>query len=56
MLIDPTSAPTSTPLALNRYFQQRHLLAHSQGVVDDDHIRKSRDAARKPGRRTRFPE
>jgi len=37
--------------ALNRYFQQRHLLAHRQGIVDEDYVRKSGDASRKPGQR-----
>jgi hypothetical protein len=29
----------------------RHLLAHRQGIVDDDYVRKSGDASRKPGQR-----
>lgn len=37
--------------ALGRYFQQRHLLAHRQGIVDEDYIRKSGDASRRPGQR-----
>jgi hypothetical protein len=32
-------------------FQQRHLLAHTQGVVDDDYIRKIGDTRYKFGQR-----
>lgn len=32
-------------------FQQRHLLAHTQGVVDDDYIRKTGDTRYKSGQR-----
>jgi uncharacterized Zn finger protein (UPF0148 family) len=36
---------------LNRYFQQRHLLAHKQGLVDADYIAKSGDINYREGRR-----
>lgn len=36
---------------LNRYFQQRHLLAHKDGIVDTDYIQKSVDTSYKPGQR-----
>ena len=36
---------------LGRYFQQRHILAHREGLVDEDYIRKSSDAAYRPGQR-----
>lgn len=36
---------------LNRYFQQRHLLAHCQGIVDDNYIAKSADTDYRPGQR-----
>ncbi|MGU1000670.1 hypothetical protein ACSERN_11450 [Pseudomonas aeruginosa] len=32
-------------------FQQRHLLAHTQGIVDDDYIRKTGDIRYKTGQR-----
>lgn len=37
--------------ALNRYFQQRHLLAHKDGIVDTGYIQKSADSSYKPGQR-----
>lgn len=36
---------------LNRYFQLRHLLAHREGLVDEDYISKSGDQAYKLGQR-----
>ncbi len=36
---------------LTTAFQQRHLLAHTQGVVDDDYIRKTGDTRYKLGQR-----
>lgn len=36
---------------LRVYFQQRHLLAHRQGIVDDEYIRKSGDATYEVGQR-----
>jgi len=36
---------------LTKFFQQRHLLAHTQGVVDDDYIRKTGDTRYKSGQR-----
>jgi transposase len=30
--------------ALSRYFQQRHLLAHRQGLIDDDYVTKAGDS------------
>src|SRR5438034_10907770 len=32
-----------------RYFQQRHLLAHRQGLVDDDYIARTSDTTYRPG-------
>jgi hypothetical protein len=37
--------------ALQRAFQQRHLLAHTQGIVDQDYIAKSGDARYKIAQR-----
>jgi uncharacterized Zn finger protein (UPF0148 family) len=37
--------------ALTRAFQQRHLLAHTQGLVDQDYIARSGDTAYRPGMR-----
>lgn len=34
-----------------RYFQQRHLLAHQQGIVDADYISRSGDSSYLPGQR-----
>jgi hypothetical protein len=34
---------------LIRYFQQRHLLAHRQGLVDDDYISRAADPTYRPG-------
>lgn len=36
---------------LKRAFQQRHLLAHTQGIVDQDYIAKSGDTSHQPGQR-----
>lgn len=36
---------------LKVYFQQRHLLAHQQGIVDQDYIDRSGDKAYAPGQR-----
>lgn len=36
---------------LRRAFQQRHLLAHTQGIVDQDYVSKSGDDRYKPGQR-----
>lgn len=36
---------------LTRFFQQRHLLAHREGVVDDDYIVKSGDTRYRTGQR-----
>ena len=36
---------------LKRAFQQRHLLAHTQGLVDQDYITRSGDTAYRPGQR-----
>jgi len=36
---------------LTRMFQQRHLLAHRQGLVDEDYIARSADAAYRIGQR-----
>jgi len=37
--------------ALTRYFQQRHLLAHRQGLVDADYIARSADTSYREGQR-----
>ena len=37
--------------ALVRYFQQRHLLAHKEGLVDADYLTKGGDASYQPGQR-----
>ena len=43
---------TTTELnTLTRYFQQRHLLAHRQGLVDADYITRSGDASYREGQR-----
>lgn len=36
---------------LNRAFQQRHLLAHTQGIVDQDYVKKTGDTRYRPGQR-----
>lgn len=36
---------------LTRSFQQRHLLAHTQGLVDQDYITRSGDTTYRPGQR-----
>jgi transposase len=37
--------------ALSRYFQQRHLLAHRHGLIDDDYLTKTDDATYCVGQR-----
>jgi len=37
--------------ALTRYFQQRHLLAHREGLVDEDYISRSGDTSYRAGQR-----
>lgn len=37
--------------ALTRFFQQRHLLAHTQGLVDADYIERTGDSAYRVGQR-----
>ena len=37
--------------ALTRYFQQRHLLAHREGLVDADYITRSADTSYREGQR-----
>lgn len=36
---------------LSRFFQQRHLLAHREGIVDGDYVARSRDPNYAPGQR-----
>ena len=36
---------------LKRGFQQRHLLAHTQGIVDQDYVSRSGDTSYQPGQR-----
>jgi hypothetical protein len=36
---------------LLRYFQQRHLLAHRQGLVDEDYVARTGDTTYRPGQR-----
>ncbi len=36
---------------LNQAFQQRHLLAHTQGIIDEDYVKKSGDGRYRPGQR-----
>jgi hypothetical protein len=36
---------------LQVYFQQRHLLAHQQGIVDQDYIERSGDTTYQVGQR-----
>jgi hypothetical protein len=42
---------TSELAALTRFFQQRHLLAHTQGLVDSDYIARTGDTAYHVGQR-----
>lgn len=42
---------TEELVALRRFFQQRHLLAHRQGLVDEDYIARSGDTAYRVGQR-----
>ena len=42
---------TDAMSTLRRAFQQRHLLAHTQGIVDQDYINKSGDDRYRPGQR-----
>jgi hypothetical protein len=37
--------------AVTRMFQQRHLLAHRQGLVDEDYIKRSGDTSYRIGQR-----
>jgi uncharacterized Zn finger protein (UPF0148 family) len=37
--------------ALQRYFQQRHVLAHKDGLVDDEYVKKTGDQQYRPGQR-----
>ena len=39
--------------AMTRAFQQRHLLAHTQDLVDQDYIARSGDTAYRPGQHRR---
>lgn len=34
-----------------RYFQQRHLLAHRKGLIDEDYLSRSGDTAYRVGQR-----
>ncbi len=43
--------PTDGLAIIQRAFQQRHLLAHTQGIVDQDYITKSGDDRYKTGQR-----
>lgn len=36
---------------LERFFQQRHVLAHKEGLIDDGYIAKTGDKAHAPGER-----
>jgi len=36
---------------LNRFFQQRHLLAHNEGLVDDNYLARSEDTGYRAGQR-----
>jgi len=38
-------------VSLARYFQQRHLLAHTQGLVDEDYLARTGDSSYRPGQR-----
>ena len=38
-------------MELKRAFQQRHLLAHTQGIVDQDYITHSGDTSHRVGQR-----
>src|SRR5690606_35212396 len=38
-------------VTLKRYFQQRHLVAHKDGFVDESYVIKANDPTRKPGQR-----
>jgi hypothetical protein len=43
---------TASELAgLQRYFQQRHLLAHREGLIDEEYIARSGDTTYRPGQR-----
>ena len=37
--------------AMTRHFQRRHLIAHTQGIVDEDYIRKTGDTTYRVGQR-----
>lgn len=47
---DQLLSPTEMSSAV-RYFQQRHLLAHQQGMVDADYVLRSGDSTYMPGQR-----
>lgn len=38
------------------YYQQRHLLAHQQGIVDNDYVTRSGDATYEVGQRLLIKE
>lgn len=42
--------------SLNRYFQQRHLLAHKDGIVDADYIQRCADSSYKAGQSVMLKE
>ncbi len=42
---------TQEMMHLQRLFQQRHLLAHREGIVDQEYVRRSGDATYAPGQR-----
>ena len=42
---------TQEMMHLQRLFQQRHLLAHREGIVDQECVRRSGDATYAPGQR-----
>jgi hypothetical protein len=37
--------------SLNLFFQQRHLLAHREGIVDQEYIDKTHDLTYRPGQK-----
>ena len=42
--------------AITRHFQRRHLLAHTQGIVDNDYINRTGDTAYRVGQRVVISE
>ena len=42
--------------AINRHFQRRHLVAHTQGIVDDDYLQRTGDKAYRVGQRVVISE